>query len=304
MTKSTASSEKADPFRFGWRYAEPTNGNGTDDDRVPLTPEEVLHPQEGYQIPENTVQEGDRTYVTPVLRLRVSDRPGFRVLSDCLVDWGVTGLKNHSPDVSVFERVADPEWEGGTFRVAEQGAQAVLVIEFVSPQNPEIRDNDVVKKVREYYRAGVPLYVIVDQEDEDGPRRLLAYRRGKRGFVRQPLDSQGCVLVAPLELRIGLRDERVICYDAETGEELHDVVGMAQARNAAALARQEAEQAYAAEAQARQAAEQARQTEAQARQTEAQARQQTEAALAAAQARIRELEAQAGPRRRARKRVP
>jgi hypothetical protein len=60
-----------------------------------------------------------------------------------------------------------------------------------------------------------------------------------------------------------LRDEKVVCWDADTGEEIQNFTAMAQARQAA-------ETALTSEAQARQAAE---------------------AALAAAQARIRELEA-------------
>ena len=42
--------------------------------------------------------------------------------------------------------------------------------------SPHTRDNDVVAKLAEYHRAGVPLYVIIDQETEGGPRRLLGYR--------------------------------------------------------------------------------------------------------------------------------
>jgi Uma2 family endonuclease len=187
-----------------------------------------------------------------------------RVLSDCLVDWGVPGLRNHSPDLSVFKGVRDPEWEGGLFRVAEHGARPVLVIEVVSPDDaaPRVRDNDVVIKVDHYYRAGVPLYAIIDQEEEGGPRRLLGYRRGRRGYVRLPPDEQGRLPLGPVGLLLGLRANQAVCYDAQTGEEILDFTGMAQAR--------------AAEAQARQAAE---------------------AALAAAQARIRELEARSRRRR-------
>jgi Uma2 family endonuclease len=230
-----------------------------------LTPDDLLHPQEGDQIPENTVQERDRTYLAGALRLRLRDRPRVRVLSDCLVDWGVPGLKNHSPDISVFDEVRDPEWEGGLFRVAEQGARPLLVLEIVSPDAaaPQVRDNDVVTKVDHYYRAGVPLYAIIDREEEGGPRRLLGYRRGRRGYVRLPPDEQGRLLLEPVGLLLGLRANEAVCYDARTGEEILDLTGMAQAR--------------AAEAQARQAAE---------------------AALAAAQARIRELEGRSRRRRR------
>src|SRR5437764_924747 len=125
MKKAT----QLDPFRFGWRYARQPGSNGrTELERIPLTPEDVLHPREGDEITENTVQMRDRNYLLDVLKLRVADRSGFLVLSDVIVDWGVPGLRNHSPDLSVFEDVADPTREWGIFRVVEAGARSVLVI--------------------------------------------------------------------------------------------------------------------------------------------------------------------------------
>jgi Uma2 family endonuclease len=255
-----------DPFRFGWRWVKSSLGNGASDEsmQVPLTPDDLLHPQEGDEIPENTTQERDRTYLASVLRLSLRDRPRVRVLSDCLVSWGVRGLRNHSPDVSVFARLRDPQWEGGLFRVGVHGARPVLVIEVVSPDaaDPRVRVNDVVTKVDHYYRAGVPLYAIIDQEEEGGPRTLLGYRRGARGFARMRLDEQGRLPLKPVGLMLGLRDNVAVCWDARTGEEILDLTGMAQARAA-----------------------------------EAEARKTAEAALAAAQERIRELEARSRGRR-------
>jgi Uma2 family endonuclease len=256
-----------DPFRLGWRWVRPGSVNGSPDGsgRVPLTAEDLLHPQEHDEIPENTTQERDRTYLAGALRSHLHDRPGVRVLSDCLVSWGVRGLKNHSPDITVFDDVRDPEWQGGLFRVAEHGARPLLVIEIVSPDaaDPDVRNNDVVIKVRHYYRAGVPLYAIIDREEEGGPRRLLGYRRGRRGYVRVPLGEQGRLPLEPVDVLLALRDNEAVCYDAQTGEEILDFTGMAQTRVA-----------------------------------EAQARQTAEAALAAAEARIRELEARSRRRRR------
>jgi Uma2 family endonuclease len=258
--RSPSAAPARDPFRLGWRWARPGADNGSPDGsgRVPLTPDDLLHPQEGDQIPENTTQERDRTYLAGALRLRLRDRPRVRVLSDCIVNWGVPGLRNHSPDISVFDEVRDPEWEGGLFRVAEHGGRPLLVIEVVSPDAaaPRVRDNDVVIKVDHYVQAGVQLYVVIDQEAEGGPRRLLGYRRGRRGYVRLPADGQGRLLLAPVGLILGLRANAAVSYDAQSGEEIPDFTGMAQARAAA------------------------------------------EAALVAAEARIRKLEAKSRRRRR------
>ncbi len=234
-----------DPFRFGWREIQQIDPDGCKQwVRVPLTPEDLLHPKKGDQILENTQQERDRGYLAAVLRYRLSSNPRALVLSDCLVDWGIPGLGNHSPDISVFDNVNDPEHRNwGTFRVAEEGAWPVLAIEIVSPDahDRRVRDNDVVIKVREYYRAGVPLYVIVDQEREGRPRQVVGYRRGARKYLRLRSDRRGRLLLEPVRLLLGLKDERVACWDADSGEEVGDLKTQAQARQAAEAALAEAQ---------------------------------------------------------------
>ena len=265
--------EPPDPFRFGWRYRHEPDRNGPDQwVRVPLTPEDVLHPQENDTIPENTLQERDRRYLAGVLNWRFRTRKSILVLSDCVVDWGVAGLRNHSPDIVVFDDVTDRERLRHSFSVVREGARPLFVIEIVSvdPYDPKIRNNDVVIKVKQYYQAGVPLYFLIDMEKDDCPRRLIGYRRGTRGYVKLPLDRQGRLSLGPAKLLLGLRDNRAVCWDAQTGEEIGDFAATVEAR-------QQAEAACTAEAQARQ---------------------QAEAALAAAQARLHELEAQARRRRR------
>src|SRR5712671_3806950 len=97
-------------------------------------------------------------------------------------------------------------------------------------------------------RVGVPLYFIVDQARDVGPRRLLAYRDTPAGFEELPLDERGCVLLEALGLRLGMRNDRVVCYDADTGEEVRTPVAEYAARVAAdERARQQAEARQAAE---------------------------------------------------------
>src|SRR5208337_398676 len=112
MARPASSIHPPDQFRFGWRYvSQPGRNGGAESICVPLTPEDVLHPQEGDQIPENTSQMRDRSYLYDVLQMRLASRTGFLVLSDCLIDWGVPGLRNHSTDVCVMENVTAPERE-------------------------------------------------------------------------------------------------------------------------------------------------------------------------------------------------
>ena len=115
-----------DPFRFGWREVQQIGLNGSKQwVRVPLTPEDLLHPKKGDQIVENTQQERDHGYLAVVLRYRLSNNPRVLVLSDCNVEWGVPGLGNHSPDISVFDGVTDPQHRNwGTFWVTERGRTA------------------------------------------------------------------------------------------------------------------------------------------------------------------------------------
>jgi Uma2 family endonuclease len=279
-----------------------------------LTPEDLLHPQEGDQISENTIQERDRSYLAAALRLHLRDLPHMLVLSDCLIDWGVPGMGNHSPDLCVVDGVRDPQRDWKTFRFAEERpARPLLAIEIVSADEYDRRprDNDILIKVQHYFRVGVPLYAIIDQEDPNEPRRLVGYRLSPGGYTPIPLDAEGRLPLETVGLLLGLRDGRAVCFDAVTGALIPNLIESEEARQQAEQARQQAEQDRTAEALARQQAEQAqrlaeqqraaealaRQQAEQARQQAEQARAQAEAALAEAQARIRELEARSRRRR-------
>src|SRR5437588_6944872 len=110
-----------DPFRFGWRFVRrPTTDGGTDLEQIPLTLEDVLHPQEDDVIPERPVHELERGYFADVARSRPLKPAVYHVTSDCLVDWGKRGLRPHSPDVAVFVGLRqEPDLTVGTFRLQE-----------------------------------------------------------------------------------------------------------------------------------------------------------------------------------------
>jgi Uma2 family endonuclease len=253
-TAPDVSPPAADPFRYGWRYVRRVGADGREYlDEVPLTLEDVLHPQEGDGIPENAVQEAERRYLADVFNLRLPRSAGHLVLSDCLVNWGVPDIRNHSPDVSVFtDLVREPPPPIGTFDLVASGGRCRLAIEIVSP---DTRDNDVVRKFDEYLRAGVPLYVIVDWERFDGPRQLRGYQRTPTGYQPIPPDPHGRLPLPFLGLSLGLVDDHVVCYDAQTGAVIGDYAAEAEGRVAAEeQARRAAEAQQAAEAQARQEA--------------------------------------------------
>jgi Uma2 family endonuclease len=190
------------------------------------------------------------------LRTRRGRRRGFYVFSDCLIDWGVRRLKPSSPDVSVFDRVrTEPDLTKGTFRLARYGGRCLLGVEIVSP---DTRDNDVVRKLDEYYRARVPLYVIVDWKGPGHPRQLLGYRRRKGGYAPMRLDRQGRLRIPTLKVQLGLRDEWLVCYDEDTGEEIGTYEQLSEERDAARQERDAARQERDAARQERDAAQQER----------------------------------------------
>jgi colicin import membrane protein len=261
-----------DPYRYGWRFVKKLLPDGsTDLIQVPLTLEDVLHPQEGDVIPESTHQERDAEYLRPIFRDRVARLPGGYFLADCLIDWNVPGIRNHAPDLTAFRDVLHPPVESiGTFRVRHFGGRCVLAVEIVSP---DTRENDVVHKWREYHQVRVPLYVLIDQEREHGPRSVVAHRYTARRYVRMRPDRQGRILLKPLGLWLAVEDELAVCYDADTGERLSDYGEERQARVAAQQeAREQAEARQHAERQAREQAEGRQHAERRVRELEAELR--------------------------------
>jgi colicin import membrane protein len=292
-----------DPFRYGWRYVRrPTPDDPDHLEPVPLTLEDVLHPEEGDFIVHSDRHETDRMYLTAVLRARLEAHGRAIVLSDVRVAWDVPDLRPHGPDVMVIPGLRERrDWS--TFDVAEEGVRPALIIEITSP---ETRENDVVWKVAHYARAGVAQYVIVDNIGRRGERQLqlLDYRLVGDTYRLQPPDERGWVYLELADLWVGVEGDHVVCY-ADDGTAFGDYATVvqqaaeAEARARAAeeqaqreaAARAEAEEQARREAAARAEAEEQARREAAARaEAEEQARREA-AARTELEARLRELEA-------------
>jgi Uma2 family endonuclease len=213
------------PFPYGWRYVKKTLPSGEVElEQVPLTLEDVLHPQEGDVIPERPSHELHCRYLADVFGARLPGPPVSTVTADLLIDWGVPGLRNHSPDIGVFvglTREVGPD--EGILHLRDLGGRCLLVVEVVSP---DTRVNDVVHKVGHYYLAGVALYVVIDWEREGKPRRLRVFRASPGGYREEAPDRQGRVLLPALGLYLSLREDRPVCHDSTTGQELGDNAGI------------------------------------------------------------------------------
>jgi Uma2 family endonuclease len=298
---------QANPFPYGWRYIKRELPDGRIDfDQVPLTLEDVLHPQMGDVMPQSPPHERDRLYLFDVLKNRTATDPHALVETDLLIIWDIPGLRQHSPDLSVFFDVDDPLALRNSFKVADEGMRPRLLIEIVSP---DYRDNDVETKVDHYERAGVPWYVIVDRKDLEGPVRLIGFQRGPAGFEPMAPNEHGWLWLEPVGIWLGTGDNRVTCFDGD-GKEIGDYDQMchnwaeAEAKAAEEIqARTRAEAKAAEEAHARTRAEAKAAEEAHAR-THAEAKAAEEAhARTRAEAKTAEAEARAADESQARARA-
>jgi colicin import membrane protein len=156
IQKSRPAPPEPDPYRYGWRYVETTRPDGTEIiDQVPLTAEDVLHPEVDDFIVQNTPHSVDRDYLYDVYTARLSEIPTAVVLGDCRVDWNIPGVRPLGPDIAVFlgvKRSRSEQWD--TFDVAAEGAKPALVVEITSRST---RENDLGIKVDYHHRAKVPI---------------------------------------------------------------------------------------------------------------------------------------------------
>jgi len=295
---SLVTAADGDPFRYGWRFVlRPTPDNPHHLEQVPLTLEDVLHPEVGDFIVHNDRHETDRIYLTEVLRARLESSGVAIVLTDVRIAWDIPGLRAHGSDVMVIPGIAERQnWS--TFDVAVEGVRPALIIEITSLETCE---NDLERKVEHYAQAGVAQYVIIDDmggRNRERRLRLLDHRLADGRYVAHPMGADGRVHLVIAGLWLGVEDDHVVCYDVQ-GMAIGDYVTVVRqaaeaaerARRAEERARQEAERAR-QEATARAEAEERARQEATAR-AEAEERARQEAtARAEAESRLRALEAE------------
>src|SRR5205823_11742822 len=124
--------------------------------------------------------------------------------------WDRPDLLPHGPDLIVLERDEPWPWRSwSTLHVKQEHARPLLILELTSPAT---RRNDLVEKVEHYHRVGVPLYVIVDEEREAGPLRLLGYQYKPQGYALMPLDERGQLYLEPFGLYLAVIGERVAIF--------------------------------------------------------------------------------------------
>lgn len=218
-----------DRFAYGWRYVSEARPDGAEElVKVPLTLEDILHPQEEDFRVHNDPHITDVLYLREVFYLAVSCVPGAVVLSDCRIAWDAAGEYGHGPDCAVIFDVRERKpW--GTFNVILEGTRPALIIEVTSPTT---RSTDLYNKVWEYAEQKVPHYVIADAREKDGVRtiRFVDYRLDEDGeYVSQPLGPNGRVWLEEVKLWLGSENGLIVCYDSD-GKRLGTYVEVDQAR--------------------------------------------------------------------------
>ena len=217
-----------DPYCYGWREILRTLPDGTEIyERVPLTLEDLLHPEVGDFRMHTEEHERFCAYLYYVLRAQVADEPTAIVLHDLRVAWAHPGFRAHGPDISVIFNVQ--QWQNwGTFDEAVEGTKPSLIIEITSPGTYSV---DLEKKVDHYAQVGVELYVIVDIAiRRDMPqKRVLGYRLGPDGYEQLAPNADGWLWLAPVNLWLGWHGEDIACYDTN-GNFIEDYTAVTVAR--------------------------------------------------------------------------
>ncbi len=277
------------PFRIGCRYIK----RGNRYDTVPLTEEDLLYPQDGDQVVTNDFHVSDLLYLLQVFRERAKNKPGIRILGDHRIDFQVPGLQPLGPDVTVLD--GEPrEWdrEKGTFSVVDMKSRPLFVMELTSPNT---RRKDINEKVDLYFRAGVPLYIIVDAPygGSKKPLGIVPYQAGPNKYELLSVKANERFSLGIFDLSLGIADGHVVCCDVNgvpIGDYSHFV---AEAEREKARAEQEKARADSAETRVEQEKARAEQEKARAEQEKVRAEQirlHAEQEKSRADARIRELE--------------
>jgi len=286
---------KADPFFYGWRYVLRPLPNGDHyQERVPLTLDDVLHPEEDDFRVHALNHEDMCAYFYGVFKTRLAGDEHTVAMADVRVEWATPNIRPHTPDISVVLGVkARQNWS--TFYEVEEGVKPALVLEITSPST---RHLDLMDKFDQYYAVGVPYYVIIDPMEREGQVtwRMLAYEhRGGGSYSELKPNDQGWIWLPPVKLWLGFAGDRPRCYDehgqlfAEYGQVYQE---RQEAKERAQMAEERAEMAEtrAEIAETRAEVENQARLEAETRaQVENQARLEAEARIQALEAELRRL---------------
>jgi Uma2 family endonuclease len=236
--------EPVEEFPYGWRVVERQTPAGFwEPVYLPLTLEDVLHPEEEDQVTHADSHQRRLLYLYDAFEAQLAGDPTAVVLNDVRIAWDLPDLRPHGPDLMVILGVRERRnWS--TFDVKTEGVRPALIVEMISPDTARIDQSD---KLRHYDRAGVPLYIFVDTvAGPDGTEllRLFGFQRVRGRYQGLGPDERGRLWLPPVRLWLAVEEEELVCFD----EHEQPILGFA-AQVAARRAAEEA--AVAAEERAR-----------------------------------------------------
>ena len=117
LSKSTAvhpAQARNEPdWELGWRYETVTLPDGTTrSGRVALTPEEALHPEEGYVMPVHTSHDRIADDLCDMLRAHFANIPTTIVYHDLVFAWDHADVGNFAPDIADHLEIAGYQLTG------------------------------------------------------------------------------------------------------------------------------------------------------------------------------------------------
>lgn len=244
-----------DPYRYGWRYRSVKTAEGGEERRrIPLTFEDLLDPQEGDVVPQDSIHDDVTDDLKDRMRRRYEAEPSVAVFSDLKLYFETPGLPGPSPDVCLIAGVRDREGRRKSFPFGHEPGRPLLVIEVVSE---DCRQKDYVDAKAVYEKAGGPEYLIVESTGLylDGPFELTGFRldESEKIFREIEPDEQGRLLFEKIGLYFSVDpDAGILIEDSASGERLLTGTEKAELEAEARLA---AEEQAKNEAEAREALE-------------------------------------------------
>ncbi len=258
-----------DEFYYGYRTIITYDEEGKEIySYMPLSLDDFLDPQEGDLFMQGSLHNKDTDTLKSIFRYIHQDNPNMAVFSDLKILWGVEGLSQPAPDVTLVPNVENPDKPRPVFDVIGEETSPIFVLEVVSPR---YRQPDRDRKVSLYEQAGVQEYFIIDSwlQGEQVSYEVLGYRLQEGIYTQIQPSEKGWVFSQINNVWIGVNETKDAFFviDAKTNQR----VLPAESRAEAETARAEAETARA--------------------EAEAVARQQAEAKIAELEIQLRELEA-------------
>jgi Uma2 family endonuclease len=236
----TVRNQLPDPFSYGWRYVTQTLPNGEQTyKQIPLTAEDLLDPQLGDQVVQNSKHQRSTNEIFDMLDNHYEDNPTIEVFSDLKMMWGITGLKEPAPDIAIVPNIKNK----GAARSSFDGYPG-----------------DDTEKIDIYKRAGVKEYIIINPHSTASKPyyEMWGYRLTSDGtYQRIKPNKQGRLLSKTTKILFGIykKGRRLKLKDALTGKWLYTASDEKAGRLKEAKARQKAEAKMQIEAKARQKAE-------------------------------------------------